>query len=222
MKEETFLRDLLAKAGISVNGDNPWDIRVHNDKFYPRAISQGSLGFGESYMDGWWDCEAIDKFIYKVIKAGLQEHIRDNKWRLFFHYLKSKLMNLQSSKRSSQVGKQHYDIGNDLFQKMLDKRMVYSCAYWKSAENLDEAQEAKLDLICRKIGLKKEMEVLDIGCGWGSFAKFAAERYDVKVKGITISERQVELGKKKCKDLPVEIELMDYRNVEGIYDAVGT
>ncbi len=83
--------------------------------------------------------------------------------------------------------------------------MVYSCAYWKDAQNLDEAQEAKLDLICRKLNLKPGMKVLDIGCGWGSFAKYAAEKYKVQVVGITISQQQLKLAQQLCKGLPIEL-----------------
>ena len=100
------------------------------------------------------------------------------------------MINLQSVSRSKDVAYKHYDIGNELYETMLDSRMIYSCAYWDNALTLDEAQEAKLDLICRKLKLKSGESVVDIGCGWGGFARFAAEKYQVKVLGITISEEQ--------------------------------
>src|SRR5690606_5924396 len=99
--------------------------------------------------------------------------------RLLLHALKVRLFNRQTIKRAWQVGEKHYDLGNDFYAAMLDKRMTYTCGYWKNAENLDEAQEAKLDLICRKLDLKPGMTVLDIGCGWGSFMTYATEHYGV-------------------------------------------
>ena len=118
------------------------------------------------------------------------------------------------------VGKEHYDVGNDLFIKMLDKRMTYSCAYWKDASTLDQAQEAKLDLICRKLYLKPGMKILDIGCGWGSFAKYAAEKYGVNVVGITISQQQLDLAKQLCQGLPITLRFQDYRDVNETFDRI--
>jgi cyclopropane-fatty-acyl-phospholipid synthase len=103
---------------------------------------------------------------------------------------------------------------------MLDRRMTYTCGYWKNARNLDEAQEAKLDLVCQKLDLKPGQTVLDIGCGWGSFAKFAAERYGAHVVGVTVSEEQMKLGKELCKGLPVELRLQDYRDIQGSFDHI--
>jgi len=103
---------------------------------------------------------------------------------------------------------------------MLGERLIYSCGYWKSASTLDEAQEAKLDLVCRKLDLQPGMQVLDIGCGWGGAAKFAAEHYQVEVVGITVSEKQARFGKGLCRGLPVEIRLQDYRNLEGRFDRI--
>ena len=134
--------------------------------------------------------------------------------------LKAKILNLQNKKRSSEVIDKHYDLGNNLFQNMLDKRMVYTCGYWNKAKNLDEAQEAKLDLICKKIGLKPGMKILDIGCGFGSFAKYAAEKYKVKVVGITISKEQLEFGKKSCEGLDVELRFQDYRDIDEKFDRI--
>ena len=104
------------------------------------------------------------------------------------------LLNLQSKARSGASVEAHYDIGNDLYTRMLDPRMVYTCGYWKNAKTLAEAQEAKLDLVCRKVGLKPGMRVLDLGCGWGGFASWAAEKYGCSVLGVTLSKDQVALG----------------------------
>jgi cyclopropane-fatty-acyl-phospholipid synthase len=205
-------------ADIKINGKNPWDIQVHDERFYQRVLATGSLGLGESYMDGWWDCKKIDTFICKVLKADLGHRAKGT--GIAWSALKAKLMNLQSKKRAFEVGERHYDVGNELYRNMLDKRMVYTCAYWKNAKNLDDAQKHKLDLTCRKIGLKPGMKVLDIGCGWASFAKYAAENYGVEVVGVTVSKEQVELGNKLCKGLPVEIRLQDYRNINEKFDRI--
>jgi cyclopropane-fatty-acyl-phospholipid synthase len=216
---KTLAEEILSLAGVKVNGDNPWDIRVTNDDFFRRAITEGELGVGESYMDNWWDAEKLDEFICQVLTAHIDKQVR-LKFSLYFRFLSAKLFNLQTKKRAFIVGEKHYDLGNDLFQNMLDKRMVYSCAYWKDAANLDEAQEHKLDLICRKIHLVPGMHVLDIGCGWSSFGKYAAEKYGARVSGITVSKEQVELGKKLCEGLPVDIRLMDYRDLKEKYDRI--
>ena len=218
-KLENTSQKLLSLAGIKINGDNPWDIRVHNEKFYQRVLAQGSLGLGESYMDGWWDCEKLDEFFYRAVRSQIKSKVRQN-WALLFEVLLVRVFNMQSKKRAFQIGEKHYDLGNELFRKMLDKRMVYSCAYWKDSHTLDEAQESKLDLICQKLGLQPGMRILDIGCGWGSFVKYAAEKYKVKVIGITVSKEQVEFGKTLCKGLPVEIRLQDYRDVNDKFDHI--
>jgi len=152
-KSEKFIRDLLSSADITVNGSQPWDIQIIDDRFYERVLQDASLGLGESYMDGWWECAAIDSFIDRVLRADLRSQVEKN-WRLTFHILRAKLFNRQSSARAYQVGERHYDLGNDLYRAMLDKRLNYTCAYWKDADNLDDAQEAKLELVCQKIGIE--------------------------------------------------------------------
>jgi len=216
---ERIIRGLLEEADVEVNGSRPWDIQVHDQRFYHRVLREVELGLGESYMDGWWDCEAIDQFITRVLSADLDQKIRGN-LKIFWHVLRSRLFNLQTPARAFEVGEKHYDLGNDLYRAMLDKRLNYTCGYWRKAGNLDDAQEAKLDLVCRKIGLKPGMDVLDIGCGWGAFAKYAAEEYGAEVLGITISKEQVALGNQLSEGLPVEIRLQDYRDVEGQFDRV--
>jgi len=216
---ELVLRELLSLADIEVNGSDAWDIQVRDQRFFQRVLQDSSLGLGESYMEGWWDCQAIDELINRVLRANLDEKVK-NESRLWFQVARAKLLNRQSKGRAYEVGIRHYDLGNELYQSMLDNRMTYSCGYWKNAANLDEAQEAKLDLVCKKVGLKPGMKVLDIGCGWGSFAKFAAEKYNVQVTGVTVSKEQLALGLELCKGLSVELRLQDYREVKGKFDAV--
>lgn len=217
--EKEFIRSLLDSADVVIDGDRPWDIHVHDDALYKRVLGQGTIGLGEAYMDGWWDAESLDDFFAHVLRARLEEKITGN-WKNLFRLGKYALLNHQSKSRSLEVGEKHYDIGNDLYREMLDDRKVYTCGYWKEARNLHEAQEAKLDLVCRKIGLKSGQKVLDIGCGWGSFAKFAAEKYGAVVEGITISKEQLAWGTELCKGLPVTLRFQDYRDVTGMYDHI--
>ena len=214
-----IVHELLESAGITVNGDNPWDIHIYDDRTYNRLLRDASHGLGESYMDGWWDCQSIDSFIDRVLRADLRK-IVENNWRLAWHVLKTRLFNQQTMAKAGEVAERHYDLGNDLYQAMLDKRLNYTCAYWKDAKNLDDAQEAKLELVCRKIGIYQDMKILELGCGWGSFARYAAEKYGASVVGVNISKEQVALGRELCKGLPVELRLQDYRDVKGTYDAV--
>jgi cyclopropane-fatty-acyl-phospholipid synthase len=218
-KVKKIVQDILSPAGITINGNQPWDIQINNEQFYQRVLSDGSLGLGESYMDGWWDCENLDDFFCRIIPSQPEDKIKKN-WKLLFHILGAAIVNKGSKSRAFQIGERHYDIGNELYKNMLDRRMVYSCAYWKEAENLHDAQEAKLGLICRKLGIRPGDRILDIGCGWGSFAKYAAEEYGVEVVGITVSKEQAELGKESCKRLPIEIRLQDYRDVDERFDHV--
>lgn len=216
---ESFIRELLEKAGIEIGGSAAHDIVINDRRFFARVARDGALGLGESYVDGWWDSPAVDEMITRIHRANLPDYIRKN-WKYMAGLLKTRVRNLQSRKRSFQVGEHHYDIGNDLYQAMLDKRMVYSCGYWRDAKNLDEAQEAKLDLVCRKLGLREGMRVLELGCGWGSFAKYAAENYGVEVTGYSVSKEQVALGCDLCAGLPVDLRLADYRDAQGCYDRV--
>jgi cyclopropane-fatty-acyl-phospholipid synthase len=223
MKTAEFYKDtvnkILKNADIIVNGSRPWDIEVKDDSFYNKVFSQGSLGLGESYMNGLWSCQDLDEFMFRVINGDLANSVSVN-FKTFIYVLRSKLFNLQTVRRSRDVAIKHYDIGNELYENMLDKRMIYSCAYWEKATSLEEAQEEKLDLICRKLKLLPGQKVLDIGCGWGGFAKFAAEKYQVEVVGITISEEQAKLARKICEDLPVTILVEDYRNLTESFDRV--
>jgi cyclopropane-fatty-acyl-phospholipid synthase len=211
--------EILQLAGVNISGANSWDVRVQNEDFYRRAITEGELGIGESYMDGWWDSEHVDETIFRILRARLDEKIR-RKLAIAVKLSMARLFNLQSRRRAFMVGERHYDLGNDLFQNMLDNRMNYSCGYWKDARDLNEAQEKKLELICRKLYLKPGMRMLDIGCGWGAFGKYAAERYKVEVVGITVSKNQVALGRELCSGSPVEFRLMDYRRLDGTFDRI--
>ena len=217
-KEKEIITRIAARAGVTVNDHNPWDIQVHNDDFYPRVMRQLHLGLGESYMDGWWDCQHLDEFFFKVLRADLDEELRN--WRIVVHHLKARIVNLQTKSKSLVVAQKHYDAGNDLYARMLGESMAYTCGYWKGAKNLDEAQDAKFELICKKIGLKPGMTVLDLGCGFGGFLKYAAEHYKISGVGINISKEQVKFAREATKGLPLEFQLIDYRDTKGTFDRV--
>ena len=213
-----FVLNQLEKAGIVRDGANPWDPQVHNDALWGRLLRDGTLGLGESYMDGWWDAEALDDFLFRLMKASIQDAFPKD-LAVIWSVARGKLLNMQRL-RVTEVGEKHYDIGNDLYAAMLDRRMIYSCAYWKDAQDLDAAQEAKLDLICRKIGLEPGMRILDIGSGWGGFLQFAAERYGVSGVGVTVSKEQAALANERSKGLPVETHLLDYQALDGKFDRI--
>lgn len=213
-----YFLELTQLAGININGPQPWDMQLHNNGVPERLFRHGNLGLGESYMDGDWDCQALDQFFYRVLKARLPERIEPA--RLMLHAIKVRLFNRQTSKRAWQVGEEHYDLGNDFYQAMLDPRMTYTCGYWRQADTLQQAQEAKLDLICRKLQLKPGQKILDIGCGWGSFMSYAAEHYGVQCVGVTISKEQTDWAKARYPDLPLEFRFMDYRDIDEPFDHI--
>lgn len=235
--EKSIINSLLSNTGITINGSNPCDPQIHNEKFYERVLRQGSLGLGESYMDGWWDCEKLDQFFHKILSTDLDRKVKDDfemTLKIAFNFV----LNAGRKSKAFEIGQKHYDIGNDLYRTMLDKRLTYTCGYWNSPSTrpspeattgeagsgnnmtLDEAQEAKLDLVCKKIGLKPGQKILDIGCGWGSFLGYAAEKYKANALGITVSKEQKDLAEKLYKNLPIEIRHQDYRNINEKFDHI--
>ena len=209
---------LLEAAGIHADGRADIDPAIHDDRFYGRVLREGSLGLGDSYMDGWWSVRSLDGMLYRLMRHDVDQRVHGLRSRL--DDLRSWLLNLQAGRRALAVGEQHYDLGNDLFEAMLGKRLVYSCGYWRQADSLDDAQEAKLDLICRKLGLREGMRVLDIGCGWGEALKYAAQRYGVSGVGVTISQEQAEFARELCAGLPIEIRVQDYRELDERFDRI--
>lgn len=210
---------LLSETGITIDGQEPCDIRIKNPKFYRRVVRDGSIGLGESYVEGWWECDALDEFFCKLFSKQIEKGFLGN-FNLKLLLLKAKLFNLQTKSKSQSAIASHYDIGNDLYGRMLDPLMMYSCGFWKNAVTLAEAQEQKLKMICEKLHLKPGQKVLDIGCGWGGFAYYAAKNYKVNVVGITISKEQEEVAKKRCNGLNVEIRFQDYRDINEQFDCV--
>lgn len=214
------VQDLFAAADVQINGTRPWDVQVHNENFYSRILSNGSLAFGESYMDGWWDCEALDQLFERLLSSRVDKRVTARDPSFLLVLLRAYILNPQSIKRAFIVGKEHYDMSNELFSLMLDEGMNYSCGYWKNAQDLNQAQINKLDLICQKMHLEPGMSVLEIGCGWGGFAKYAAQNYGVSVHGVTISKEQMQYAEDVCQGLDVTFELKDYRKLNTEYDRI--
>ena len=219
-KAKKVVQKILEPSDVQINGNRPWDIRINNPNFYERVLSGGSLALGESYMDGWWDCDAIDQFFERILENRLHKKVKVNAIRFLWVKLKAKIINAQKRSKAFIIGEWHYDISNNLFSAMLDRGLNYSCGYWEKAKTLDDAQEAKLDLICRKMGLRSGMRVLDIGCGWGGFARYAADKYGANIHGITVSQKQVKFANKFCQGLDVIIELKDYRALKEKFDRI--
>ena len=220
-KYASIIKELLAKADIQVNGSRDWDMRIHNPEFYKRVLLRGSIGLGESYMDGWWDVPKLEVFFTKLLLAHVDRNVPGlGKFSHHLFRVWNILVNRQSLSRAFRVGEVHYDIGNELYRAMLDSSMSYSCGYWKDAVDLEQAQQNKLKLVCEKLKLKPGMRLLDIGCGWGGIAEYAVRNYGVEVTGITISKQQKKLAEERVKGLPVEIRLQDYRLLDEKYDRI--
>lgn len=218
MNPQHTIQELLERARVHIGGPKSGDISIHDERFYNRVLAEGSLGLGESYMDGWWDAKQLDEFFFLVDSAELDKAVHDK--HLLMNTFKARLFNMQDKDRSKRVAQCHYDLSNEFYEQMLGPHMQYTCGYWKRAHTLAEAQEHKLDLICRKLQLKKGERVLELGCGWGGFARFAAANYGCSVVAYNISEQQVAYARRWCAGLPVEIRLSDYREAVGEFDKV--
>jgi cyclopropane-fatty-acyl-phospholipid synthase len=217
------LQRLMQGAGVEVNGPAPWDFQLHDRAAWHRILTGGALGFGESYMDGQWDCERLDELVCRLMRADVDREVTAQSlpgW--LTEVARHGLGNLQSVARAFHVGERHYDLGNDLFAAMLDSRMVYSCAYWPQATSLEQAQQHKLELIGRKLELSPGQRLLDVGCGWGGLAAYAASHFGCEVVGATVSKEQAALARERCAGLPVRIELEDWRSLGGHFDKIAS
>lgn len=208
----------LAQADIQVNGKRPWDVQIHNDDLYKTALHKGTVGVGEAYMQGWWDCEKLDEMFCRVLEAGADRAFSDSSLPGILLKVYQSARNLQNSKRVYDVANAHYNFGNDMFEAMLGPSMNYSCAYWKDADDLDSAQQAKMELICKKLKLEPGMSVVDIGSGWGALGQYMAKNYGARVTGVSVSSEQVEYARQKCPE--AEWLLEDYRSLQGKFDRV--
>lgn len=206
------LEAMLDKIGVTVNGDKPYDIKVHNPHFYAKVLRKQTLGAGEAYMDGWWDCDALDELFFRICRHKLYESVY-SKWRHNLTYLKNAIFNQQTRSKTEKVANTHYNLGNRLFEYMLGKSMAYTCGYWESSQTLDEAQFAKYELVCKKLYLKPGDKVLEIGCGWGGLAKYMAEKYGCEVVAMDIGREPSHYAQQSCRGLPVKIYQCDYRDI---------
>lgn len=213
-----MLEELLGRADIQVGGHRPWDIRLLHEGVPERVFTGGNLGLGESYMAGAWECDRLDQMFERLLRSRLDRHVKP--MALIPHVLRAMLFNHQRAGKAWEVAEVHYDLGNDFYEAMLDPRMTYSCGYWAHSDDLVEAQTAKLEMICRKLRLAPGMRVLDIGCGWGSFMAYAAERYGVECVGVTVSKEQAAWARQRYPHLPLEFRLQDYRSVHEDFDRV--
>ena len=214
MNAQQIISEICSDVGVVINGEQPWDLQVHDQRFFTRTLAEGALGLGETYMLGWWDCEDLYGFFERLLRSkNLSKH-KYAGWRTSFAFLKAEIANIQSVRQTRQLADTHYNLSNELFESMLGPTMAYSCAYWQGVDNLDDAQRAKFDLVCRKLELKPGERVLDIGCGWGGFARYAIETYGVEVVGVTIAEEQAEYAKQYCAGLSFDVACCDYREYE--------
>ena len=189
-----------------------------DERAYSRMLRDGTMGFGEAFMEGWLGCERFDLLAERAFRADLSSRFEVR--AALVTALRAKLNPFGSRRRSFEIGDLHYDAGNDFFESLLDPTMAYSCGYWEHADGLEAAQRAKLDLICRKLKLEPGMRVLDIGSGWGSFARYATEHYGVSVLGITVSRQQIEFAGRFCAGLPAKFHYLDYRDLNETFDRV--
>ncbi len=210
MSSKEQVTALLTLADIQIGDTRPWDIQVHNEKFYDRVMADANLGAGEAYMDEWWDCQKLDQFFERLILAKIQDKI--NPAKFIPHIIKGKILNMQTKHLSKQVAQEHYDVGNTLYSKMLGKHMQYTCGYYEKTKKLDDAQLAKLDLVAKKLMLKPGMKILELGSGFGGLAYHLAKKYKCEVTSYNISKEQVAYGREWCKGLPVTFMETDYRD----------
>ncbi len=209
----------LRRADIHINGTRPWDVVMHNEELFDRIAKQGTLGAGEAYMDGWWDCEELDTMFCKAI-LGNMEHELAHSLPVLFVNMRQKFFNMQDRHHAEDVAKRHYNMDNRLFAAMLGPTMNYSCGYWSNADNLDDAQRAKMDLICRKLELKPGMSVLDVGCGWGGLARWMTAHWGVQVTGVSVASEQIRYAREHDPKGLVNWVCEDYRSMTGQYDRV--
>jgi len=208
---EDRLAKLLSPAGVEINGNQPWDPQLHDKTAYDKILGGGTLGIGDAYVDGLWDSDELDELISRVLGADLHRSIAMSP-QLIASTAMARIVNMQSRRRSKEVATAHYDLPSELYESFLDPNMQYTCGYWREADDLNEAQRNKMDLIARKLGITAGMKVLDIGFGWGQLANYFAQEHGAEVTGITISETQHRYAKEHF-DSP-DYKLMDYRELD--------
>lgn len=220
MSAKGKVSQLLRSADIEIGGARPWDIQVHDERLYQRVLAEGTLGAGESYMDGWWDADQLDELFARALRIRFDRQIRPSS--MLVQVLLSRIANFQDRRRSQRVAVQHYDLSNRLYQAMLGPTMQYTCAYYGAdgdQKSLDQAQRAKLELIARKLHLEPGMRILELGGGFGELSRYLAAEHGCEVVSYNISRQQVEYARGICEGLPVEIRLQDYREAASLRES---
>lgn len=212
MGARAFVEELLLAMDVRLDGRRPHDLNVHDERFFARVLADGTLGLGESYVDGWWDCGDVPELFFRLTRNAADARLPRTA-RAAWESLKARLLNLQSRRRAAIPARDHYDQTVAAYRSMTDRWHTLSCAYWVDAEGLDQAQERKLELICRKLGLEARHRVLDVGCGLGSFARYATTTRGCRVVGINVSGEQLRAARELAAGLPVEFVQCDYRDV---------
>lgn len=207
----SLLANLLDGTGVGIDGDRPWDITVNRQRFYRRVL-RGSIGIGESYMDGDWDCPALDELFRRVLAAG-KSHSPLLRAARVFKDLQARLTNLQTRIRSQAVAEEHYDLDQRMYALFLGPWNQYSCCFFDGTDDLERAELLKLEMLCDKLEISAGDRVLDIGCGWGGFARYAASTRGCHVTGITLSDEQLGYAIEYTRGLPVKIRKLDYRDL---------
>lgn len=217
MRIPSSLQAIAQAADIRFDGARPWDLNVYDSGLFADLVQRGSMALGEGYVACRWDCEQLDELIARLLRVQAN---RPLSWRAsamaLMEWLRDQLVNPQSLARAFRVGRQHYDIDHRVYAATLDSRLVYSCGFWQDATSLEQAQEHKLERICRKLQLQPGQRLLDVGCGWGSLAAHAAEHHGVEVTGVTVSAAQWMWIRERYGHLPIRVELCDYRSLPGL------
>jgi cyclopropane-fatty-acyl-phospholipid synthase len=220
MDPKTLAEGLLEKADIRIHGERPWDMQVKNERVFRRVMGHQSLGLGEAYQDGDWECDDLSGFFCRILSSNISKELPVS-LDLATTALKARLQNRQSPALVKQAAEVHYDLPAAFFKRMYaDSRITGSCGYWKDATTLEEAQVAKLDLVSDKAYLEPGQLVWDIGCGWGAWMSRAAETRGVRCVGVTISKEQAAYGSERYAHLPIEFRVEDYRAFRGKVDRI--
>jgi cyclopropane-fatty-acyl-phospholipid synthase len=201
---------------------------IHDERFFWRAVTGADIGIGESYMDGDWTSPDLVSLVRLSIR---NLRLLDSSHKLL-SAIRRRLSRVQHRLRGNTLSgsrrniREHYDLGNGFYQLFLDPQMAYSCAYFlREDDTLETAQTQKFDLICRKLRIEPGDRVLEIGCGWGSFALYAARNYGARVTALTISPAQHAFARErfeKADSSPgmIELKLEDYRKAAGQFDKI--